>query len=368
MPRWDNNLKDNCINILDNVIKNLKPDRRELILYEILSLGIINNKKKIEQYIRNKLGLTSKHARHTTQYWSLRGWSENESYVKSKENKQKNVKSVYSKEFWLEKINPYTNKPYTIEEADFERNCRRPIRKEYWVKKGYNEVEAMHLAEQTKSDNNKKGASQSANSTVRHVASKRCVDYYTARDYSEEDAKKLVSESQKHFSKEICIEKYGKEKGLKIWQERQDRWQARLSVKSDEEKARINRLKLSKGITVSKAEKEIINEIKKANKNLIVYPQYSLSVNNKKQYVYDIVVDKKIIEYNGDFWHCNPKMYTEDYINPRTKIKASDKWTSDIKKIEYAQTQGYVVMVVWESDFKENKEEVLKKCIQFLTQ
>jgi len=61
-------------------------------------------------------------------------------------------------------------------------------------------------------------------------------------------------------------------------------------------------------------------------------------------------------------------MYTEDYINPRTKIKASDKWTSDIKKIEYAQTQGYVVMVVWESDFKENKEEVLKKCIQFLTQ
>ncbi len=47
MPRWDNNLKDNCINILDNVIKNLKPDRRELILYEILSLGIINNKKRL---------------------------------------------------------------------------------------------------------------------------------------------------------------------------------------------------------------------------------------------------------------------------------------------------------------------------------
>jgi len=88
-------------------------------------------------------------------------------------------------------------------------------------------------------------------------------------------------------------------------------------------------------------------------------------LNNKKQYVYDIVVDKKIIEYNGDFWHCNPKMYTEDYINPRTKIKASDKWTSDIKKIEYAQTQGYVVMVVWESDFKENKEEVLKNAYNF---
>ena len=55
-------------------------------------------------------------------------------------------------------------------------------------------------------------------------------------------------------------------------------------------------------------------------------------------------------------------------MNPRTKLKAIDKWELDYIKIQYAQSQGYKVLVVWESDFKKNKEEVIKKCIQFLTQ
>jgi hypothetical protein len=80
------------------------------------------------------------------------------------------------------------------------------------------------------------------------------------------------------------------------------------------------------------------------------------------------MANKKIIEYNGDFWHANPNIYPPNFINPRTKINAVDKWEIDRIKLQYAQDQGYEVLVVWESDFKKNKEEIIKQCIQFLTQ
>lgn len=80
------------------------------------------------------------------------------------------------------------------------------------------------------------------------------------------------------------------------------------------------------------------------------------------------MANNKIIEYNGDFWHSNPDVYRHDYVNPRTKIKAVDKWALDSIKIRYAQSQGYEVLVIWERDFKNNTEETIKKCIQFLIQ
>lgn len=368
MPLQSNKTKDNCVHIMNNVIKNLKPNTFNKLLEEVLESNIKNSKKEIEKYIRKRLNLVTSNPRHTKQYWLARGWSFDEAYIKAKENTRANNKSVYSRKFWLEKINPATNKPYTIVEADFERNSRRPIRKEYWIKKGYLESDSQDLAQQTKNNNNKKGASGSARSNVHKITSKRCVEYYTTRGYSKLEAKELVSKGQKYFSKKICIEKYGEIRGFSIWKDRQFRWQETLKSKSSEEIARINRLKLTKGITVSAAEKEILNEFKKLNLNLPAIHQFTLIDNNKKQYIYDIAVNKRIIEYHGDFWHCNPKKYSPDYVNPKSKIKAHDKWQMDFKKIQFAKDQGYEVLVVWESDFKSNKEKVIEQCIQFLLQ
>lgn len=366
MPRWNNSLENNCKDILDNSIKNIKSDLYQQLLLEVLESNIENNKKIIEQFLRNKLNLATALSRHTNGYWSSRGWSDEESYVKSKENKQKNCKSVYSRQTWLEKINPITGTNYTIEEADFERNSRRPIRKEYWIKKGYSEDESITLASTTKNQNNKKGATTGVDPSIRRATSKRCIEYYTSRGYTTEQATELVSENQKYFSKEICIQQHGEIDGLKIWKKRQEKWQATLNEKLPEEKARINRLKLSKGITVSSAEKIIFAEVKKILPE--VEHQFTLCNSNKKQFIYDIRINNKIIEYHGDFWHCNPSKYSSDYINPRTKLKAIDKWNIDSVKLQYARDRGYEVLVVWESDFKKNKEEIIKKCIQFLTQ
>lgn len=353
-------------NSLDKKIKNLKPSFRESMFNTLIDDPSINSIASCLEVIYQKLIPRSNLTRKSKKYWIVRGWSADEAYIKSKENKQKNCKSIYSRQFWLEKINPATSKNYTIEEADFERNSRRPIRKEYWIKKGYTESESIDLALKTKDQNNKKGAAAVVNSEVRRITSKRCIEYYTARGFDEQEATKMLSESQKFFSKEICIKKYGQIEGEAIWSSRQQRWQATLSAKSSEEKARINRLKLSKGITVSKAEKILLEKIKLVVPDVV--HQFTLFNSGKKQYVYDIMANKKIIEYHGDFWHSNPDMYESEYLNPRTKIRAVDRWALDDLKLKFAQQQGYEVLVVWENDFKKNKNEIIDKCIQFLTQ
>lgn len=50
------------------------------------------------------------------------------------------------------------------------------------------------------------------------------LEYYLNQGLSEEEAKVALSERQATFSKEICIEKYGLEKGLKVWMKRQEKW------------------------------------------------------------------------------------------------------------------------------------------------
>jgi hypothetical protein len=353
-------------NVLDKKIKNLEPSNRANMASILLNSPAITSVAACMQVVYQDFIPRSKLTRKSEQYWLDRGWTHNESYVKAKENKQRGCRSVFSREFWLEKINPVTGIHYSESEADIERNSRRPIRKEYWIKKGHTESEAIDLALAAKSNNNKKGAVNSATSANRRVSSKRCIEYYTARGHSTEEAQLLVADSQRYFSKEICIQKYGEIEGLSVWQTRQDAWQETLNSKSPEEKARINRLKVSKGITVSKNEKIILEHIKS------IYPavthQFTLFIDNQKSWIYDIQVNNKIIEYHGDFWHCNPLKYHPDYINPRTKCKASDKWYIDTQKIDFAISQGYNVMVVWESDFKSNKERILEQCMQFLAQ
>ena len=65
---------------------------------------------------------------------------------------------------------------------------------------------------------------------------------------------------------------------------------------------------------------------------------------------YDFVIPcKKIcIEYNGDVFHANPKLYaSEDHPNPYNKsITAKEIWEHDRIKINNIMDRGYRVIVV----------------------
>ena len=54
------------------------------------------------------------------------------------------------------------------------------------------------------------------------------LDYYLDRGYDLETSEKMLKERQTTFSLDICIEKYGKEKGELLFTERQKKWQTSL--------------------------------------------------------------------------------------------------------------------------------------------
>ena len=85
------------------------------------------------------------------------------------------------------------------------------------------------------------------------------------------------------------------------------------------------------------------------------------------KYVFDFVYEHKIIEFNGDYWHANPKIYDKTFINKTNGYTAKELWARDKSKIKYAQKRGYEVYTVWESDFRNNPDAVIKKCMSFLT-
>lgn len=63
---------------------------------------------------------------------------------------------------------------------------------------------------------------------------------------------------------------------------------------------------------------------------------------------------KLAIEFFGDFWHCNPKKYKEDFYNKLVHKTAKEIWEKDIKRINYLLTKNDIILkliIVWESSF-----------------
>lgn len=96
-------------------------------------------------------------------------------------------------------------------------------------------------------------------------------------------------------------------------------------------------------------------------KNIVKYVQklgytvkHSFRIESK---IYDLYIPKLnlIFEYHGDYWHCNPKKYTEDYYNVKKRKTAKELWEYDQLKLELAKNLGYNLEVIWESDYKKNK-------------
>lgn len=80
-------------------------------------------------------------------------------------------------------------------------------------------------------------------------------------------------------------------------------------------------------------------------------------------YCYDICHNNKVIELHGDYWHCNPSVYTESYYHPQKKLSAPEIWEKDSIKINALDIP---YMIVWEKEFNENKEDIVKKCVNWL--
>lgn len=250
------------------------------------------------------------------------------------------------------------------------RNC-----KEFWIEKGFSEEDAINKSKEVMNEIHEK-TSHKLKSNPKKYASKypTKVEYYLKKGYTESEAKKKISKIQNRFSKEICIQKYGDRKGIEIWLKRQEKWINTMDSKSDEEKVEINRKKLFNNSGYSKISQELFWKIHSNYKsNNIHFEELNCEVirydkKNEKHYRYDYVdfTLKKCIEFNGDYWHCNPIKYNENFNHPIIKMSANEIWEKDKMKIEWMENRNYSVLTIWESEYRKHPEETLKKCLSFL--
>ena len=70
---------------------------------------------------------------------------------------------------------------------------------------------------------------------------------------------------------------------------------------------------------------------------------------------------KFAIEFQGDYWHMNPKFFKEDDVNEKNKLTAKQIWDCDEHKINMCTSKGINLFSIWESDWNLNKEEIKKQ-------
>lgn len=165
---------------------------------------------------------------------------------------------------------------------------------------------------------------------------------------------------------EWFIDKYGDVDGPRRHKAKTEKWMKSMNSKSQEEKDRINSLKAASIGNRSNAEKEI--EIALLETGLEVTSQYLIKRPEGSWFSYDIQYNNKIIEYNGDYWHCNPNKYSAEYINSRLQKSAKEVWAKDELKRMLAIQNGFDILTIWEHDYNNSKEEVIQECLKFLTQ
>lgn len=188
------------------------------------------------------------------------------------------------------------------------------------------------------------------------------IQYYINMGFDADSAKKLLSDRQTTFSLIKCIEKYGEEEGLKKWKDRQNSWKSKV----------FNQF-THIGRGTSKISEQFINSIiSKIPEELSLLhggnEQFIYDTEYKRVYKYDFceLTNKKIIEFNGDFWHCNPKLFDPTYYHKIKKMTAADIWNYDYRKIELAKSHGYKLLTVWEYDYRANPDETVDLCLKFI--
>ena len=82
-----------------------------------------------------------------------------------------------------------------------------------------------------------------------------------------------------------------------------------------------------------------------------------------KTFKYDFFYNNKIIEFYGDYWHCNPNVYNIDFIIRGKTAKDVNK--KDKEREQIIKTK-YKLLIVWENELKKSFDQTVEKCINFL--
>ena len=108
---------------------------------------------------------------------------------------------------------------------------------------------------------------------------------------------------------------------------------------------------------VSKVEYDVLNELK----NICPEIEHQFIIDGCYFGPYDFGSNehKKVIEFYGSYWHCDPRVYDDDYYHTQIGKHAQQIRKHDSNKRNYAMRCGYEVFVIWELDWYNNRNDII---------
>lgn len=258
-------------------------------------------------------------------------------------------------QFYLNKINPETGKMYTEYEAKLKiKNKQAKGLTSFW-----NDVKCGK----------------------KYYTPSTSLAYFLNKGLSLLDAKRALYDKQCTFSLEKCIQKYRNDKGIEIFNKRQEKWQKSLNNKTEEEKLDIKIRKLSNfNVRFYSNESikffdEMLNILNldfgiKINKYLYKGKELFLIDSDNNIYFYDFCIPdlKFIIEYNGSHIHPNKNKLNENewknWKSAYSKESADLIYKKNMHKLNLAKNNGYKIYEIWDNDNRFNSIEFICKKIK----
>lgn len=187
---------------------------------------------------------------------------------------------------------------------------------------------------------------------------------------------------------ELCIERHGEEAGRKMWDEYCERQRYTTSLEyMIEEYGEEEGTKKFKDFVLARANSgsygysensqdlfyNIINKIQNKD-NIFFYKlnkEYSVQYSTTAVYNLDYYDKEKnlVIEFLGDYWHANPKIYKAETVFSRSEnpILAKQIWKYDKqRKHNICKVLNNPIYIeVWESDWNENPDKVIEEILKY---
>ena len=300
------------------------------------------------------------------EFWSSRGWNNPREKISEL---CLNKPLPHTKEFWM-------RKGYTADEAakmgleyyhkSTTKNRLLPTQLEYYTeKKGMSEDDAkLALKEEQTKRTQKLIDKETKNPELRKRRLWTQIEYWLNKGYTHEQGIQLMSEQfevRNLQTMKKLVNSYI-EKGLS---ESEALEKAQKSYKTRASKTMQTRIK-NNSFGFQKASQLSLNFFKplmeKLDQQGVEYyvgvegnTEFFLASGTEYFYSYDFCIPSKklIIEFHGEHVHPNPKMSKERWLNWKhcwTKKSADECREEDVKKIQFAESKGFKVIEVFESD------------------
>lgn len=117
-----------------------------------------------------------------------------------------------------------------------------------------------------------------------------------------------------------------------------------------------NRRRKENSIVMATTNEILLKEKRSKLEELLMpyLPKYQNNIRISK-YTVDFIneEEKHIIEVYGDYWHCNPIVYPDDFHHHHFNMSAADRRQLDEDRVKYLESLGYSVTIVWECDIEQ---------------